>query len=73
MKCKGANPSRLSQLAFMAACNMHNVNKAKVYWPRVGAAAQNQFLQMCVRNGSPDTREKYAAMGATVFLESPRG
>jgi len=51
MKCKGANITRLSQLAFMASCNNKNLNKAKQYWPRVGAAAQNQLLQMCVRNG----------------------
>ena len=51
MKCKGANVTRLSQLAFMAACNMKSLGPAKRYWPRVGAAAQNQLLQMCVRNG----------------------
>lgn len=51
MHCKGANVTRLSQLAFMASCNNKNLGKARQYWPRVGAAAQNQLLQMCVRNG----------------------
>ncbi|MBV8759111.1 MAG: hypothetical protein JO257_17615, partial [Deltaproteobacteria bacterium] len=51
MKCKGANGTRLSQLAFMASCNAKMIGPAKKYWPRVGAAAQNQLLQMCVRNG----------------------
>jgi 2-keto-3-deoxy-L-rhamnonate aldolase RhmA len=39
----------------------------------VGQALAGSNVRMCVRNGSPDTREKYAEMGATVFLESPRG
>ncbi len=51
MKCKGANTMRLSQLAFMASCNAKSLGKARQYWPRVGASAQNQLLQMCVRNG----------------------
>ncbi|MCZ6681087.1 MAG: aldolase/citrate lyase family protein, partial [Candidatus Poribacteria bacterium] len=28
-------------------------------------------VAVCYRNGSPDTREKYAEMGVTVFLEYP--
>ena len=28
-------------------------------------------VAVCFRNGRPDTREKYAAMGVTVFLENP--
>ena len=51
MSCKGANVTRLSQLAFMASCNQKALASARKYWPRVGAAAQNQLLQMCVRNG----------------------
>lgn len=29
-------------------------------------------VAVCYRNGTPDTREKYAEMGVTVFLEGPR-
>ena len=32
----------------------------------------NTDVAVCYRSGSPDTREKYAEMGVTVFLEGPR-
>jgi 2-keto-3-deoxy-L-rhamnonate aldolase RhmA len=38
----------------------------------VARAVEGTGVRICVRNGSPDTREKYADLGATVFLESPR-
>jgi len=38
----------------------------------VARAVEGTGVRLCVRNGSPDTREKYADLGATVFLESPR-
>jgi 2-keto-3-deoxy-L-rhamnonate aldolase RhmA len=34
-------------------------------------ALEGTTVRACVRNGSPDTRDKYAELGATVFLESP--
>ena len=59
MRCKGADMIRLTQFAFMAACNSHNVSAAKRYWPRLTAAQQGVQLQMCVRNGiSRDVLEK---------------
>lgn len=38
----------------------------------VARALEGTPTRVCVRNGSPDLRQKYADMGATVFLESPR-
>lgn len=38
----------------------------------VAKALQGTSVRLVVRNGSPDTREKYLAMGATAFIESPR-
>jgi 2-keto-3-deoxy-L-rhamnonate aldolase RhmA len=37
----------------------------------VGRALEGTTIRLCVRNGTPDAREKYAEMGATVFLERP--
>ena len=34
-------------------------------------ALQGTGTAVCFRNGTPDTREKYADMGVTVFLERP--
>lgn len=38
----------------------------------VARALEGTTVRLCVRNGTPEAREKYAALGATVFLESPR-
>jgi 2-keto-3-deoxy-L-rhamnonate aldolase RhmA len=38
----------------------------------VAQALEGTTTRVCVRNGTRETREQYAAMGATVFLESPR-
>jgi 2-dehydro-3-deoxyglucarate aldolase len=37
----------------------------------VARALEGTTVRVCVRNGTPETREKYAAVGATVFIESP--
>ncbi|OGG55645.1 MAG: hypothetical protein A3F84_23840 [Candidatus Handelsmanbacteria bacterium RIFCSPLOWO2_12_FULL_64_10] len=38
----------------------------------VARALEGTSTRVCVRSGGPDARQKYADMGATVFLESPR-
>ena len=39
----------------------------------MGKSLQGTNVRICHRNGTPETREQYADMGVTVFLESPRG
>jgi hypothetical protein len=47
--CK-PSPSLL-QRAFVIACNLHNVAKARSYWKRLPLAMRTQPLSACVRNG----------------------
>ena len=51
MRCKNANVTRLSQLAFMAACNAKSVAKSRQYWAKIPPASAQMLKQMCVRNG----------------------
>jgi pSer/pThr/pTyr-binding forkhead associated (FHA) protein len=41
----------LIQKAFVVACNMRNVAKAKSYWKRMSQAMRTQANNVCVRNG----------------------
>jgi hypothetical protein len=41
---------RTVPMAFMAACNMSNVPKAKLYWQKLSPDQQNRFVQICERN-----------------------
>jgi hypothetical protein len=37
----------------------------------VAATVKGTQTALCFRNGTPDLRQKYADLGATVFLERP--
>jgi hypothetical protein len=43
----------VTSLAFMAACNSGNSNKAKSYFPKLSPAQQARYAQMCARNKVP--------------------
>jgi pSer/pThr/pTyr-binding forkhead associated (FHA) protein len=51
LKCKGANTPRLNKLAFMAACELKSVDRARKYWSKLAANEQATLLQMCLRSG----------------------
>jgi len=51
LECKGANPSRLNKLAFMAACQVKSIDKARVYWAKLAPQEQDTLAQMCERSG----------------------
>lgn len=38
----------------------------------LGKSLQGKNMQICHRNGTSETRKKYADLGVTVFLESPK-
>lgn len=42
---------RTAELAFMTACNMKDVAKARAYWSKLSASAQAHDITMCVREG----------------------
>jgi tetratricopeptide (TPR) repeat protein len=51
MTCANANMPRLNKLAFMAACEVENVEKARTYWQKLTYGEQATLLQMCLRAG----------------------
>ena len=51
LKCPHANIARLDKLAFMAACELRLVDKARAYWHKLGPAEQRTLQQMCMRQG----------------------
>lgn len=51
LRCKGANVSRLTKLAYMESCKVKNIDKARRYWKRFTAQEQNQLLTMCLQQG----------------------
>ena len=50
LKCKPGVP-RLVSLAFMSACQLRDVTKARRYWRELPSARQPTLLQMCMRQG----------------------
>jgi tetratricopeptide (TPR) repeat protein len=51
MTCANANLPRLNKLAFMAACELASVEKARTYWQKLSHGEQETLLQMCLRAG----------------------
>jgi serine/threonine protein kinase len=46
----GPTPARALK-AFTLACNLRNVDRARVYWKQLAPAVRNQALGACTRNG----------------------
>jgi len=40
-----------AEKAFIPACNLTNVAKAKLYWKRMSAALRQRAVTICIRNG----------------------
>ncbi len=41
----------LAQKAFVVACNMHSLSKARLHWKQLSPALRTQAIGTCVRNG----------------------
>lgn len=48
--CLGANEKHY-QKAFVLACNLGKLEKARAFWKKMGTGARQQTLTICVRNG----------------------
>ena len=68
LRCK--DDPRTVALAFMSACSMANVNKARTYYARLAPERRPMMVQMCVRNGiKPEQLEAGLPAAGTGLLE----
>jgi hypothetical protein len=61
----------VAEKAFITACNLSSVPKARVHWARLPVASRQRVLSICVRNGIGEDRLNAAStLSATLKLSS---
>jgi PEGA domain len=61
----------VAQKAFIVACNLPSLPKARVFWKRLSPVSRQRVLMICVRNGIPeDALNEPDASSATLQISS---